>query len=1036
MTLEDTEQVLKRHFSKKNYEKLDEKGVFRCIKNYQDSPYQILYIDCKNEWMDDEFNLEKYQEKYLLKDYYSNSAHLQWNNYFIFLSEKEKIEQCEGQRKKIEEDEIYTRKYVLPADEFEDWLIKPERITKKTNGEIQEDLSSKWMNMLRKSKLDCVFLKDESYKEGVQKFLEGNPLTEEDLDGVVQDNGFSEHITSILELKLDDYRLFPAQKNFQFKKVNLIKGVNGTGKTSLLEAIELLLCGKTYRNPDENYSNYNLKVLYEGNSSHDEFDPDNIALYKRRDECWYNNPYHPGSIKTHLNFRKYNFFNSDAAFELSNKPNGFGVKEAFEDIALGEMVNTIETRMEKYLERFQRELRNYNKSINEWNKEKKDEENIIKRINEADDDPKKFYQEFLSEIKKHKWQINKDLERAQILIRFEKDYLRVEKLIDSIKESVNWLDPLSQKTVQEQRVKHQEISKWLDEVNKELRDIKEKIKIANSDLAKMQELLSDLNKLESYYEVPNIDRLSGLNKKINDVQTEINKYSRIKNHIEKADFKFLENKSGLISDYEKELSEQLKKVEKDNDEITSKIEKTREGLNLLEQLVTEIKTKGGEFIENYPDANECPLCHHEYENNELAKNINKAHESFKQSEVLEDLLKKKTEVTKKIEKFEIEDENLSVIQKIGYELYGDNYTEHLIDDFISDTEKNTELLKKSQQSKNEFESIKQQFEDKGLTEEEFENLLENLEARKVNISNKEELDDQLKKREDEIVAAKEIIQKSELKEKEIIEEKERKLNNIVIGREVNEEVFNTQLKQLSKAYQNFEELGEIVGFNEELELFNIEDKVDQLYELFKKVKDLFKDHEQNEIRLKTANEKIQNLDNKINSSKPILEQARKAVSVIEDILENHSKRAFLRDFFKNNRIEILEIFKLIHNPREFINLKFDENDKDSIKLKRETGNFATLNEISSGQRSALALSIFLALNKKLKNGPDILLFDDPVATIDDLNTISFLDYLREVSINSNRQIFFATANEDLAYLFKKKFDFLGDETEDFELERN
>ncbi|MEX1013935.1 MAG: ABC transporter ATP-binding protein, partial [Candidatus Paceibacterota bacterium] len=201
------------------------------------------------------------------------------------------------------------------------------------------------------------------------------------------------------------------------------------------------------------------------------------------------------------------------------------------------------------------------------------------------------------------------------------------------------------------------------------------------------------------------------------------------------------------------------------------------------------------------------------------------------------------------------------------------------------------------------------------------------------------------------------------------------------------------------------------------------------------VKDLFNNHKQNEIRLKEASEKIQKLDKKINSHKPKQEQASKALTVLEGIFENYSKREYLKDFFQNNRTEILEIFKLIHSPREFSDLIFDEND--TIKLERETGVLATLNEISSGQRSALAISIFLALNKKLKNGPDVLLFDDPVTTIDDLNTLSFLDYLRELSINSNRQIFFATANDDLAYLFKKKFEFLEDESfGEYELERN
>ena len=95
-----------------------------------------------------------------------------------------------------------------------------------------------------------------------------------------------------------------------------------------------------------------------------------------------------------------------------------------------------------------------------------------------------------------------------------------------------------------------------------------------------------------------------------------------------------------------------------------------------------------------------------------------------------------------------------------------------------------------------------------------------------------------------------------------------------------------------------------------------------------------------------------------------------------------------------------------------------------------------LNKISTGQRSALALSIFLALNKKLKHGPNLILFDDPVTYTDDLNILSFLDYLREIILHEKRQVVFATANQKLAGLFEKKFAFLGDtEFKKFHFER-
>ena len=92
--------------------------------------------------------------------------------------------------------------------------------------------------------------------------------------------------------------------------------------------------------------------------------------------------------------------------------------------------------------------------------------------------------------------------------------------------------------------------------------------------------------------------------------------------------------------------------------------------------------------------------------------------------------------------------------------------------------------------------------------------------------------------------------------------------------------------------------------------------------------------------------------------------------------------------------------------------------------------------MSSGQRAAYALSLFLAMNSHLVNGPRVLLFDDPVAHIDDMNALSFIDQLRDLAIKESRQIFFATADNKLAGLFRQKFRFLGEDFHEIKLVRS
>lgn len=65
----------------------------------------------------------------------------------------------------------------------------------------------------------------------------------------------------------------------------------------------------------------------------------------------------------------------------------------------------------------------------------------------------------------------------------------------------------------------------------------------------------------------------------------------------------------------------------------------------------------------------------------------------------------------------------------------------------------------------------------------------------------------------------------------------------------------------------------------------------------------------------------------------------------------------------------------------------------------------------------------------------MVLIDDPVAHVDDLNALSFLDYLRDLAVTSKKQVFFATADARVAALFTRKFGFLGDDFKRIDLAR-
>ncbi|MEI6654297.1 MAG: AAA family ATPase [Verrucomicrobiota bacterium] len=155
-----------------------------------------------------------------------------------------------------------------------------------------------------------------------------------------------------------------------------------------------------------------------------------------------------------------------------------------------------------------------------------------------------------------------------------------------------------------------------------------------------------------------------------------------------------------------------------------------------------------------------------------------------------------------------------------------------------------------------------------------------------------------------------------------------------------------------------------------------------------------------------------------------------AHNTFEHIREEYSLGSAMKSAMQRNRLGIETIFSRIQSPAEFSGL-----GDEFGTLVRKDGGVARPDQISTGQRAAFALSIFLAFNAQLKAGPPVILIDDPIVYIDDINTLAFLDYLREIVLNGNRQIFFATANEKLATLFQRKFDFLGDAYRSFNISR-
>lgn len=169
--------------------------------------------------------------------------------------------------------------------------------------------------------------------------------------------------------------------------------------------------------------------------------------------------------------------------------------------------------------------------------------------------------------------------------------------------------------------------------------------------------------------------------------------------------------------------------------------------------------------------------------------------------------------------------------------------------------------------------------------------------------------------------------------------------------------------------------------------------------------------------------KIKDLIGVENEKLTFLRQIKESVDSITS-LENRIEGEWQK--YDDN---INEFFAKLHAPPDYREVKLSK-ELDGLKFQVMsciTGEPKEATVLSSGQRAALAISIFCTLNLYGKDIPPIMLMDEPIQQVDDLNSLNFLDILRWVVENSKRQVFISTANSKVAGLIRRKFSYLSEQ---------
>lgn len=156
--------------------------------------------------------------------------------------------------------------------------------------------------------------------------------------------------------------------------------------------------------------------------------------------------------------------------------------------------------------------------------------------------------------------------------------------------------------------------------------------------------------------------------------------------------------------------------------------------------------------------------------------------------------------------------------------------------------------------------------------------------------------------------------------------------------------------------------------------------------------------------------------------------------IIDDIEEDVKKiNAYIREttdaYFRTDLIN--QLYTAIDPHPEFKKIEFECNmDGDKPQLHISAVDLEAIEQVrptltfSSAQINVLALSIFLAqaLTTKDDNGQDVdcIFIDDPVQSVDSINSLSLIDLMRSICLRFDKQIVVSTHDENFHELLKKK----------------
>lgn len=994
-------------------------------------PYAIYYFALSEDLEDWAEHLEQKQDELIGPSYYATPGDLRWNHYLYLLVETggPTSDAFLALKRRIEADRTYARKFVLNQDELPTVLKELEPLAKPLGETLNPDISAKWTDRLLRANLG-VILDQLPVAETIRQISQGT-MGKQPFRADRDRKPMSPQpiATSFLDaIELVHFRNWPSTKLFDsLGMVNLLVGSNGVGKTTLLEAIEFVYCKANARveAPGRAHIRVKLKddpkwVDAKASGKTDEAKQRNLDWYGQRDLR--------GSTLTN-SFARFNFLATDNAAILGQRGTKLDFEETLSRMVAGPQTATLWDHISRLVLPLTTELSRVQTSLNEAVKRRAVTEALIKSEAAAPRASDSDFTALAEDLSRLGWR--GEVTKENIASSIAPALARASSVARELQASDSRLDAMTPSAVAKTLISANSALEAIEARVAEINDLEGKMRSVASAKDVILKAVEDIKDVERACQAGAFDAsvdFERLEKEASDLRREVGSEP-----MPLDGSSWLAGTQGSLDEQLSFARVQAETLEREISRLNKDLVAARDRQQSTDSVIAELRTLAKHLLQTDPDHKDCPVCSTKFNAGELLNRLdtiatgtgtNRVVPIMEALEVVKRGYAQADSSRRALTELQAYASRrmLSSAKMSADEVFTDYKTQHAaleqLQDRLAGLAQQLATLALSGLDHRRVATLRQLALTAGIG-----NLVE-IEIRAELGKRATEIADlntellRLTSERDRVVSALSLAIKG--------------TPDITVSAAKLLDTARSQLTRLQNIQSLINQIRRLLELGDDDDLAAVTPRIDSAREAAERFAAAITGEATSRSTEAKAKADLEQIEKRIEEYKLTRKRLRAASEQIAELHKNEALADATDTELMNVQVTTDSVFRKIHSPHEY-GVKRDA--RAPLYRLDDPSKDITLSDISTGQRAAFVLSVFLAMNSKLQDAPPVLLFDDPVAHIDDFNSLSFLDYLRDVALAGNRQIFYATADAKLAGLFEHKFSFLGEKFRKFDLSR-